>query len=305
MMRVYVLYNSKSGDVSFCEILDQVRKTLSSDEEICEYDVLSIENYDEFFANISKGDKLILCGGDGTLNHFVNDTRKIKIECKIFYFPCGTGNDFIRDVTTEKVVEPVDITEYLKDLPVVIVKNKEYVFLNGVGFGIDGYCCETADKIKAKKANAKVNYTAIAIKGLLFHYKTTNATVIVDGKKYEFKKVWLAPTMNGKYYGGGMMPAPDQRRLDVSKKVSTMIFHGSGKLKSLMIFPSIFEGNHVEKVNNVSVFSGHDVIVRFDSPRSLQIDGETVLDVTEYRVKSAMCIAEENLKMRGVACSIN
>ncbi len=48
--------------------------------------------------------------------------------------------------------------------------------------------------------------TAIAIKGLLFHYRPTNAVITVDGVTHTYKKVWLVPTMNGRYYGGGMMP---------------------------------------------------------------------------------------------------
>ena len=33
-------------------------------------------------------------------------------------------------------------------------------------------------------SDKKVDYTGIAIKGLLFHYKPTNATVTVDGVTY-------------------------------------------------------------------------------------------------------------------------
>ena len=36
--------------------------------------------------------------------------------------------------------------------------------------------------------------------------------ITVDGIKYTYKKVWLAPTINGRFYGGGMMPAPGQDR---------------------------------------------------------------------------------------------
>ena len=34
----------------------------------------------------------------------------------------------------------------------------------------------------------------------------------------------------------------------------------------------------------VAVITGHTVTVKFDEPSPLQIDGETVLDVSEYRV---------------------
>lgn len=62
------------------------------------------------------------------------------------------------------------------------------------------------------------------INGLLFHYKLTNATVTVDGKTRTYKKMWLPPCMNGRNYGGGMMPTPAQNRLDDKKQISLMIF---------------------------------------------------------------------------------
>ena len=33
--------------------------------------------------------------------------------------------------------------------------------------------------------------------------------LVVDGTERVFKKVWIAPTMFGRRYGGGMMPTPD------------------------------------------------------------------------------------------------
>ena len=125
----------------------------------------------------------------------------------------------------------------------------------------------------------------IAIKGLLFKFKAKNAKVTVDGKEYEFKKVWIAPTMNGRFYGGGMMPTPKQDRL-AQNGVSFMCFHGSSKLKTLMIFPSLFKGEHVKHEKIIAIHEvKNDVTVRFDRPTALQIDGETVLGVTEYTVK--------------------
>ena len=174
------------------------------------------------------------------------------------------------------------------------MKGKDYYFINGIGYGIDGYCCEKGDEIRVN-SDKPINYTAIAIKGLLFHYKPVNAVVTVDGKKYHFKKVWLAPTMNGRFYGGGMMPTPNQNRLNEDGLVSTMVMFGSGKLKTLMVFPSIFKGKHIEHSECVNVLSGHEIEVEFDHPSALQIDGDTILDVTKYTVSAAHCKAQQEL----------
>ena len=224
-------------------------------------------------------------GGDGSLNYFVNDIRGAELKNQVFFFAGGTGNDFLNDLGEDPEHGPYDITKYLKNLPSVTVNGEDWLFINGVGYGIDGYCCEVADQMHAA-GEVNVNYASIAIKGLLGKFKPRNATITVDGKEYKFRKVWIAATMNGRYYGGGMNNAPQQDRLNPEGKLSLVVFHGSGKIKTLMIFPSIFKGEHVLHTKQVAVMEGHDITVEFDGPCALQIDGETVLAVTKYQAKS-------------------
>lgn len=282
MAKEIVLYNPLSGSST----PEHLSKIASSSAEF--FDITKIADYAEFFAGISTEDTVILCGGDGTLNRFVNLTEGLTIENEILYFPSGTGNDFAFDVTGQNTTDaPFSVKEYLKDLPTVEVKGKTYRFLNGVGYGIDGYCCQVGDELRAT-SHKPINYTAIAIKGLLFHYKPASAKVTVDGVEHTYKKVWLAPTMHGKYYGGGMIPTPGQVRNNADGTISVLVYHNSGKLRALMVFPSIFKGEHVKHPSMCVTHSGHEISVEFDRPVALQIDGETILDVRGYRAVSAL-----------------
>lgn len=279
----YVFYNSKSGK-SGSEAKDKLIALLKG-EEVDGVDVIKFEGYRKHLASVKDDDRIYLVGGDGTLNRFINDTDGMNIECAVYYYPAGTGNDFLRDIEKSEKDAPIKINQYIKDLPFVDVKGKTYRFLNGIGFGIDGYCCLVGDEMKAKgKGKGNINYTSIAIKGLLFHYHPTDCTIIVDGKKYEYKKVWLCPVMNGRYYGGGMMSAPDQDRLNKDATVTAMLFYGKGKIATLLAFPSIFKGKHVNKKGIVALHRGKDITVTFSRPTPLQIDGETIKDVTFYHV---------------------
>ena len=280
-MKYYVLYNKLAG----CgNSFDEAKKIAEfCPEEPSYIDVLDV-NYSDLLSNAGEEDVIIISGGDGTLNRFVNETEGLDVKCDVMYYASGTGNDFLHDLGKEKGGAPFSIKEYIKDLPTATVKGKTYRFLNNVGFGIDGYCCEVGDAKKAK-SDKPVNYTAIAINGLLFHYKPTSATVTVDGVEYKYKKVWLAPTMNGRFYGGGMMAAPEQERLSEDKKLSVMLFYGKGRLKTLMAFPSIFKGEHVKRKDMVVIHTGKEISVKFDSPAAVQIDGETILGVTEYTAR--------------------
>ena len=278
----YVIYNPLAGNGNAEEDAKLLQMVL--DEDLEYYDMTRITNYKVFLSNLSTDDYLVIVGGDGTLNRFVNDTDGLGITQEILYFPAGSGNDFARELGTDG--KPVVITQHLKNLPSVEVNGRRYRFINGVGFGIDGYCCQVGDELK-KTPGKKVNYTGIAIKGLLFHFQARNAEVTVDRKMYAYKKVWIAPTMYGKYYGGGMIPTPKQDR--ASDTLSLMLFHGAGRIRTLCVFPSIFKGEHVKHKNMVAVHTGHEITVEFDRPTPLQIDGETILDVTQYTARSAVC----------------
>ena len=290
-MKTCVLYNGLSGNGTGEEKARAILK-MWKDRDPVFTDITKLPSYEAFFADLTEDDILVLCGGDGTLNRFANDTLGISYPCPIYFAPTGTGNDFWRDITSGRDVvkeieyrEPIEITRYLSDLPVVSVKGKERRFINGIGYGIDGYCCEVADQIRASGNTDPINYSAIAIKGLLGKFSPRNAHAVVDGKEYDFKGVWIAPTMKGRFYGGGLMAAPDQDRMDLEGKVTLVIMGGAGRIPTLLAFSGVSKGTHVKK-KMVKILPGNEITVTFDEPCALQIDGETVLDVKTYSVKA-------------------
>lgn len=274
----YVLYNELSnngnGKASATTLCEELKENYTL-IDVCGLD------YVTFLKGLNADDEVYLVGGDGTLNYFINAIDDYQPTNNIYLRRAGSGNDFFTDVGAENTV---CINEYIKDLPTVYVNGIEKKFINGIGYGIDGYCCEVADKIRETSPNKKIDYTGIAIKGLLFHFKRVTATVTVDGVTTVHKNVWLTPTMKGRYYGGGMMVAPKQNRKD--GQLSVVVFRGKSKLHTLMVFPSIFKGEHVKHEKMVKIFKGKEIEVSFDKPTALQIDGETVLGVTSYKVKA-------------------
>jgi diacylglycerol kinase family enzyme len=283
MAKNIVLYNPYSNNKRGLETAKEAEAHLSG-ETVYE-DITKIGDITTYLAGIAPEDKLILVGGDGTINHLANDLKGAVPEKEILYYAAGTGNDFRADLAPAADEKFISLNKYLANLPTVTINGKTSYFINGIGYGIDGYCCEEGDKQRAA-SDKPVNYAGIAIKGLLFRFKPRNATVIVDGVEKNYRHVWLAPTMKGRFYGGGMMVAPAQNRLNENNEVSTVVMYGSGKLKTLMVFPNIFKGEHVKHTEMVEVMTGHNVTVRFDKPCALQIDGETVLNVSEYTVNA-------------------
>ena len=283
--RFCVLYNPLASTGAGEEKAHRITEILGSDTEIEYQSLLEIGNKREYLNTLDPDVTPIITGGDGTLSRFVdelggNPTRDI------YYFPAGTGNDFLNDLNKTGDTEPFLLNPYITDLPHIHFNGETHVFINGVGYGIDGYVCEEGDRIR-KKTGKPINYTGTAVKGLLYAYKQTRATVTVDGNTMEYDHVWMTPTMLGRFFGGGMMCAPGQDRLNADGTVSLMVMRCRSKVRTLLLFPTIFKGNHVKVTKIVSVFKGHEIHVRFDRPTALQIDGEVYSGVSEYTVTTA------------------
>ncbi len=294
---VHILYNPKSNcGKDFENVLGSVKDYYKNEEQNI-IDITTVNDIKALFDAFADSDDVVLVGGDGTLNVLCNNLRGYDIKNRLFLFKAGSGNDFLRDVELSLEgddVKAVQINEYIDNLPVVTVKGKEYLFINNVGFGIDGKVCTAAEDERAK-GKKEINYTTLAIKLLLTSYKSNGAKVTVDGVTKEFKKVWLAPVMNGLFYGGGMMPAPQQNRK--GNDLSCCVVHSTNALQTLIIFPSLFKGEHVKYKKKVDVMSGREIKVEFDTPQDVQIDGEIIRDVTEISArKFADCkLRDDNL----------
>lgn len=150
---IYVLYNPFAGNKT-CEEQSRKLTNLYKDGQLTFRSMTDI-SYPEFFSGLKGEDQVIICGGDGTLNRFVNDARGIDIHNDILYYAAGSGNDFLRDIGKEKGCAPFVINQYIKELPSVTVNGKETLFLNAIGFGIDGYCCEVGDELRKSRTESR------------------------------------------------------------------------------------------------------------------------------------------------------
>ena len=71
---IYVLYNPFAGNKT-CEEQSRKLTDLYKDEQLIFRSMTDI-SYPEFFAGLKGEDRVIICGGDGTLNRFVNTPEK-------------------------------------------------------------------------------------------------------------------------------------------------------------------------------------------------------------------------------------
>lgn len=282
-MKKLILYNPLSGNMHGEEAAKGL-EAMYIGQQLVFRDVTQISDFTGIFSDLAPEDEIILCGGDGTLNRFINSIDGMDIKNNILYYATGSGNDFLNDLDKPQGAEPFKINNYIKNLPFVYVNGMKRRFINGIGYGIDGYCCEIGEKLR-HSSGKKINYTSIAIKGVLYAFTPRGATVTIDGIAKHYNKVWLAPSMFGRYFGGGMKVAPLRSRKD--HDLSVIVAHDCSRLRLLTILPTIFKGAHIKYKKYVETHSAKEVTVEFDTPCALQIDGETVSDVKTYTAKVA------------------
>ena len=279
----YLLYNSLANNSKGEQ---DAREWASLNNVEAEYvDVTGVKDMKKFFDGLKKDDEVILTGGDGTVNHFANDVYGYEFKNPVYYVKCGSGNDFYRDNEKYAVDGKIDLRPFLKNLPLITVNGIKKRFLNGIGYGLDGETCRVGDLQRAQ-TDKPVNYSNIAIKLLLGGYRLNKATVTVDGETNKYENVWLASTMKGRFYGGGLMVAPDQDRFNEAGTVSVVTLYKKSRLGTLLRFPSLNKGEHVKKPDWVTVKTGKIVDVSFEEPCALQIDGEVVENVLSYHVEA-------------------
>ena len=95
---VYVLYNTFAGAHYGVDKIRSKMLEFFKDEEISLADAITVEDKRLFVEALDAGDRLVIVGGDGTLNRFVNSIEDREYSFPIYCYAGGTGNDFINDV---------------------------------------------------------------------------------------------------------------------------------------------------------------------------------------------------------------
>ncbi len=275
-----LLYNplSRNGkDEKFIQrIVDHLKKQGNA---VVSYSILAIDDVESFAHSCAEDDRIIIVGGDGTINHLANRLYHFDFKQDLFMYQAGTGNDFIRSLKTKAKVVP--IKAYIKKLPVAKFHETERYFLNGAGAGLDGYVGHLVNTSKFKKN--KINYFRHAFEGFA-KFKPISAEITIDGRTFREEKVWLASVMNAPYFGGGMKVAPHAKR-ELSE-LHVVILKDIPKWLLILIFPTIYLGWHLMFKSFVKVYKAKQVKLHFDKPTYLQIDGDVEYPIDDFEIST-------------------
>ncbi|MFK5882775.1 MAG: diacylglycerol kinase family protein [Candidatus Izemoplasma sp.] len=236
--------------------------------------IIKIDDLELYLSGKEHITKIILLGGDGTINRFVNDTIDMNIKQDIYLKRNGTGNDFLRSLK-------IDDSLPQKIMQVTFDNGEKTYFINGTGMGIDG---RISDLVNNAPKKGKFRYFQNTLKALAT-FNPTGLNVEIDGVNHYFKKAYLINLSNGKFFGGGMKISPnanlDDDYLDVT------IAHTINKLFIAFIFLTVYLGKHTSFKKFIFNAKGKHIKATFDAPQSAQCDGENYYNIRSFDVKSS------------------
>lgn len=259
---------------------------------------------------ITAGDdpRLIIVGGDGTINKVINSVTDFK-RTRIGFIPAGSGNDFTGGLQLEK--DPVKALENILtqkptpvDLGKVYYEDKSLLFSISSGLGIDAAVCHAVSKSGLKKVLNRIGlgsatYGLLTFKLLFTHpMAKVRLTVKHDGitETEKLRRTYFMMAMNLPYEGGHVPMAPPASGTD--NKLTAVWLDSLKRTEVLGSFIKILNNRH-DAIAGYTMRPVDELIFRSDIPLTLHADGEVLGQYTSVKMK---CLPGK-LNVLGLHCN--
>jgi YegS/Rv2252/BmrU family lipid kinase len=217
-------------------------------------------------------DKIIIMGGDGTINESLQ--KLFKHNVAILPLPLGTGDDYIKSVyETSNIYEILSKigTGRTEKFPVGIVdvESDRFYFINGLGIGFDADVIHNINKIPFLKGHSL--YLASIILSIFF-FHAMEIRFNIDGLIKKRKKTLVTTIGLGKYLGGGMMMLPKIK--SPSNHFDTSIIEEVNKFVFFKMLPLVPKGKHIQSSFVDYIKNVKSVVIESDKFIRFHLDGE-------------------------------
>ena len=216
---------------------------------------------------------LILGGGDGSVSSVVDFLAHHDVVLGLL--PLGTANDFARTLGIPSDIEGACQTiagGWVVDVDLGLAGDNYYVNVASVGLGVGA---TRALSPWMKKSTGPLAYPVAAIKAFLNHQPFTARLTFPDGdhEPVEYERLLQVAVGNGRFYGGGMVVAPesgiDDRRLDIYAIEL-------GRRRDLIGIARYLRSGDFINIEGVHHFKTSRVRLQTDPELQINVDGELV-----------------------------
>jgi len=199
---------------------------------------------------------VVLVGGDGTLNDavqgYLGETGEVAAGPDLALIPSGTGGDFRRtfgigDDIAEAAERIFTAPPRALDLGLLSVTSHEgqlvrRAFINITSFGIGGLTDRIVNS-SPKWIGGKAAFFLGTLRAMLV-YRNAPVRVKVDDKVWLEAPIFNVALANGRYFGGGMMIAPDADPSD--GLIDVVALHDMTRVQSALLAQHIYKGTHLD-----------------------------------------------------------
>lgn len=239
-------------------------------------------------------DRVIALGGDGTVNEVVNgffdeQGAPVKPEATFGLLPYGTGGDFRRTMNIPRSLPEaaaiiaaghrrrIDLGKLTYTAPPSAGGgDKVRLFANIASFGVSGVVDRLVNE-SGKKLGGKLSF-AIATARATWSYRNQRVELVFDGEAASRVELTVntVAVANGRFFGGGMMMAPDADVEDGTLDVVCMGDFGFGDL--LRSGRRLYKGTHLtmDKVSHRRAKLVEALPMDPNEAVELDVDGENL-----------------------------
>lgn len=283
MINAAIIINPKSGKGSGIKFIKELKSfalpsAVNLSTFITEYPLHATE----ISKNISKEfDRIIIAGGDGTLNEFINGFD-IDSETLLGLLPIGSGNDFSISLNKGKKNVQNYLKYFLSDNPdtnIVDVGEMKLVetagkiikrrFINSLGIGFDArvaYLNQT-NKILC----GSMSYIVAIIRAIL-KFNLIEFNLNLDGRSFD-KTALFCSIGNGESVGAGLYLMPGARITDGLLDLS--IVNLKSRLKLITLLPKAMK-NQLKGLPELEQIRFKELDIELQTPYYTHVDGEIV-----------------------------
>ncbi|MDP4153849.1 MAG: diacylglycerol kinase family lipid kinase [Bacillota bacterium] len=222
------------------------------------------------YAETGEPVRIYSCGGDGTLNEVLNGMYRYE-NAELAVFPSGSGNDFIKMLAGRAAVNLESLVHGVAE-KIDIIECEGTAAINCVSAGLDASVANEVSKFKRLPfINGSTAYILSVLRCFLSHIGS-KLQFELDGELYPQDTYLFGVAANGRYYGGGFMPAPNADMYDgmldfvMVKKVS--------RFRMLTIIDEYKKGTHLHHNNIISLVRCTRARILSDKPIQMNLDGE-------------------------------
>lgn len=293
--RWFVIVNPVAGYGHGLTDYPQIAKLLRDNQIVCDV-VFTEYRYHATELTVEAANrgyrKIIVVGGDGTLNEVVNGLFIQKVaapsDIHLALIAVGTGNDWVRTFGTplhyaEAIRAICDGHTFLQDVGAVTYTESKFrqtrYMANVAGLGFDAYVISIFNHWKAKGYKGKSLYLASILQAF-FRYKSSGMRIECDGVEVHDNLLFSLAAGICKYNGGGVQQLPNaianDGLLDLTLIRPVHWWHIIFRLRRLFN-GSIYSIGHVThaQAKHVRIISSPPVAIECDG----ELMGETPVDI--------------------------